>query len=69
MSIKHTSDVFRTGLPKISHDEVARLISEAERMRAEHVAGLFRSAGRRLAHFAQATLAALRMPRPSKGIS
>jgi hypothetical protein len=39
----------RIELRPISHGEVARLVRQAELMRAEHVAGLFRSLGRGVA--------------------
>ena len=61
MSTKHTSEVFRTELPKISPAEVARLIRQAELRRAEYIAGLLRSAGRGVAHSARTALAALRL--------
>lgn len=69
MSTKHTSKVFRTELPRISHAEVARLIRQAELMRAEYIAGLLRSAGRGVVHSARAALAALRVQRPRERAS
>lgn len=69
MSTKHTREVVGTEFPKLSHDEVARLIKEAEQMRAAYIAGLVRAAGRRLAHLARGTLAAVRGPRSSQGAS
>jgi hypothetical protein len=61
MSTKHTREAFRTELPRISPAEVARLIRQAELMRAEYIGGLLRSAGRGVAHSARAALAALRL--------
>jgi hypothetical protein len=44
MNTKHAADeVPGTKLRPISHGEVARIVRRAELMRAEHVAGLFRS--------------------------
>jgi hypothetical protein len=69
MSTKPTSDVLGTELPQISHAEVARLIRQAERMRAEHIAGLLRAAGRGVAHSARTALAAIRVQRPRERAS
>ena len=69
MSTQPTGEVFRTELPRISHAEVARLIRQAELMRAEYIAGLLRSAGRGVAHAARAALAALRVQRPHERAS
>jgi hypothetical protein len=69
MSTKHTREVLGTELPQISHAEVARLIRQAELMRAEYIAGLLRAAGRGVAHSARAALAALRVQRPRERAS
>lgn len=66
MSTKHSSEAFMTELPKISHADIDRIVSDAERMRAEHLAGLLRSVGRGIARLAHAALAALRMQRPGE---
>ena len=49
MSTKPSGEVFRTELRPLSHGEVARIVRQAELMRAEHVAWLFRSLGRGVA--------------------
>jgi hypothetical protein len=69
MSTKHTGEVLGAELPKISPAEVARLIRQAELMRAEHIARLLRSAGRGVARSASAALATLRVRRPGERAS
>ena len=50
MSTKHAAgEVPGIELRPISHGEVARIVRQAELMRAEHVAWLFRSLGRGVA--------------------
>jgi hypothetical protein len=44
-----SGEASRTELRPLSHGEVARLVRQAELMRAEHVAWLFRSLGRGVA--------------------
>jgi hypothetical protein len=61
MSTQHTREALETELPQISPAEVARLIRQAELMRAEYIAGLLRSAGRGVARSARAAVAALRL--------
>ena len=69
MSTKHTGEVFGTELPRISHAEVARLIRQAELMRAEYIAGLLRAAGRGIARLVRALVTQLGVatPRPIQG--
>jgi hypothetical protein len=57
MSTKPSGEVFRTELRPLSHGEVARIVRQAELMRAEHVAWLFRSLGRGVARLARALAA------------
>ena len=47
----------RIELRPLSHGEVARIVRRAEPMRAEHVAGLFRSLARGTARLARALAA------------
>jgi hypothetical protein len=49
MSTKPSGEASRTEPRPLSHGEVARIVRQAELMRAEHVAGLFRSLGRGVA--------------------
>ncbi len=53
----------RTEFPRVSHAETRRLVREAERMRAEHLAGFVRSAGHGIARLARALMIA----RPLEG--
>jgi hypothetical protein len=57
MSTQPTGEVSTTELPEISPAEVARRIREAERLRAEYIAGLLRAAGRGLARLGRAAVA------------
>jgi hypothetical protein len=50
MSTKHAAgEVPGIELRPISHGEVARIVRDAQRMRGEYIAGLFRSLGRGVA--------------------
>jgi hypothetical protein len=48
MSTKHPGKI-AAGLAALSHAEIARIVRQARRMRAEAIAALFRSAGRGIA--------------------
>lgn len=56
MNAKHSPQTFSTEFPTLSPEEVRRIIQDAERMRAEHLAGLLRSAARGVARLARAML-------------
>ena len=49
MGTKPSGEAPRTELRPISHGEVARRVRQAELMRGEYIAGLFRSLGRGVA--------------------
>ena len=63
MSTKHTRGFSGAAPPKIPHDELARMVSEGmregERLRAEAMVQLFRSAGRGVARLGRTFAAAL----------
>ena len=66
MSTKHAAgEVPGTELRRISRVEVARIVREAELMRAEHIAGLFRSLG----HVARALAARAAMAGSSQAVA
>jgi uncharacterized protein YjiS (DUF1127 family) len=46
MSTKHTHEGLETELPKITRHDLARLVKEGRRLRAEEIDKLFRSVGR-----------------------
>jgi hypothetical protein len=69
MSTKPSGEVFRTELRPLSHGEVARLVRQAELMRAEHVAWLFRSLGRGVARLARALAARPAPAGSSQGVA
>ena len=54
MSTKPSGEASRTELRPISHAEVARIVRQAELMRAEHIAWLFCSLARGVARLARA---------------
>lgn len=53
MNAKNAPETFQT---RISHADMRRLVAEAERMRAEHIAGLLRSVGCGIARLARAVV-------------
>ena len=53
----------------ISHAEVARIVRQAELMRAEHVAWLFRSLGRGTARLARALAARPTLAGSGQGVA
>ena len=58
MSTKHAAgELPGIELRPISHGEVARIVRDAQRMRGEYIAGLFRSLGRGVARLARALAA------------
>ena len=67
MRTENTPETFSTELPKISPAEVARIIEDAPRMRAEAQAALLRSAGRGVARLGRALVTQLMTPRPTQG--
>jgi hypothetical protein len=69
MSTKPSGEVFRTELRPLSHGEVARIVRQAELMRAEHVAWLFRSLGRGVARLARALAAPPAPAGSSQGVA
>jgi hypothetical protein len=59
----------RIELRPLSHAEVARIVRQAELMRAEHVAGLFRSLARGAARLARALAARPAPAGSSQGVA
>jgi hypothetical protein len=64
MSTKPSGEVSRTELRPLSHGEITRIVRQAERMRAEHIAWLFRSLARGVAR-GTACLARVLAARPA----
>ena len=70
MNTKHAADeVPGTKLRPISHGEVARIVSRAELMRAEHVAGLFRSLAYGIIRLARTLAAQVAPTRPARDVA
>jgi hypothetical protein len=70
MSTKHAAgEVPGTELRPLSHGEVARIVRQAELMRAEHITWLFRSLGRGVARLARALVASTVPTRPARGVA
>ena len=69
MGTKPSGEASRTELRPLSHGEVARIVRQAELMRAEHVAWLFRSLGRGVARLARALVASTVPTRPARGVA
>ena len=64
-----SGEASRTELRPLSHGEVARIVRQTELMRAEHVAGLFRSLGRGTARLARALAARPAPAGSSQGVA
>ena len=56
VNANNTPETFRTKIPRLSHAEIQRIVRDAERMRAEHMSGLLRSAARGIARLARAAV-------------
>ena len=70
MSTKHAAgEVPGIELRPISHGEVARIVRDAQRMRGEHIAGLFRSLARGAARLARALAARPAPAGSSQGVA
>ena len=67
MRTENTKETFSAELPTVSSAEIARIIKDARRMRAETQAELLRSAGRGIARLARALVTRLATPRPTQG--
>ena len=67
MRPKNTPETFIPELRTLSSAEIARIIKDAERMRAEAQAELLRSAGRGIARLGRALVTLLATPRPAQG--
>jgi hypothetical protein len=69
MRTENTPETFSTELPTVSPAEIARIIKDAPRMRAEAQAALLRSAGRGIARLVRALVTQLGVatPRPIQG--
>jgi hypothetical protein len=61
MRTENTPETFRTELPTISRAEIAQIIKDAQRMRAEAQAELLRAAGRGIARLSRAITRPLRL--------
>jgi hypothetical protein len=64
MRTENTPETLSTELPKVSPAEIARIVEDAQRMRAETQAALLRSAGRGIARLVRALVTRLATPRP-----
>jgi hypothetical protein len=69
MGTKPSGEASRTELRPLSHGEVARIVRQAELMRAEYVAWLFRSLGRSVARLARALAARPAPAGSSQGVA
>ena len=69
MGTEPSGEASRTELRPLSHREVACLVRQAERMRAEHVAWLFRSLGCSVARLARALVARPAPAGSSQGVA
>ena len=69
MGTKPSGEAPRTELRPTSHGEVARVVRQAELMRAEHVAWLFRSLARGVARLARALAARPAPAGSSQGVA
>ena len=59
MRTENTPETLSTELPKVSPAEIARIVEDAQRMRAEAQAALLRSAGRGIARLVRALVTQL----------
>jgi hypothetical protein len=64
-----SGEASRTELRPLSHAEFARIVRQAELMRAEHVAGLFRSLARGIARLTRALAVRPAPARSSLGVA
>jgi hypothetical protein len=67
MRTENTRETFSAELPTVSPAEIARIIEDARRMRAETQAALLRSAGRGIARLGRALVTRRMAPRPAQG--
>jgi hypothetical protein len=65
MRTENIAETFSAALPTLSPAEIARIIDDAQRMRAEAQVALLRAAGRGIARLGRALVAPLAGSRPT----